>query len=249
MEEVMVAADDLEMTKLFVSRPCIAHEAHAVVMCVRQAVDDGVASTVVGVFPVVQDVFDAEAELVSEILRAAVVAHHGVGGAVDMQHPDRSHGCHVGVRTADESADRCRRVYAVAMSYRHAVAHETAHREAGEEHAVMIDRIFHRETVEESHQEAVVVGGARGQSGVPHGAIAFVESLRDDHHPFKLISDLLEMELVVETCDIVAEAVQEEQNRHRPGVFRSLHKIFSLHALPFEVLNLRKAFTAKEKYG
>ena len=151
--------------------------------------------------------------------------------------------CH-GMR--NQSADRRACRDAVTVFDGHAVCHEATHREACEEHAVKIDGILFGERVEECHEEARVVGVAGHQSGVPHRAVAFVQRLRHHDGPMELVGHLLEMELVVQARDVVAQAMQEKQDGHSISVHRwRFDEILTLCALPFKSLNLGEQRSAK----
>ena len=209
----MVAAYDLQMAQFFCAGIDVFHESQSIVLQIRQSVDDWLVGAAVGVNPIVEDVFDAEAELIAEIFRSAVVAHNRVGGAVDVEDSDWSHCGVVSHVSGNESADRCCRVDTVAILDCHSVRHETAHREACKEYTVLIYRILRCQRVEQCHQEAGVIGGAGGETGVPHGAVAFVQSLRNYDYPTEVFGNLLEMELVVQTCDIIAQAMKIKHYR------------------------------------
>ena len=131
---------------------------------------------------------------------------------------------------------------AVAILDGHAMRHEATHREAREEDAIHIKGILRGERVEKRHQKSRVVGAATHQSRIPHGAVAFVARLRHHDGPAKFISDLREMKLIINSSDVVAQSMQEKQNRH--GFVRLRWRsedILPLDPLPFEILNLGEA--------
>ena len=121
-----------------------------------------------------------------------------------MQQPHRCHWSLVCHGVGYQSADRRGSIDAVAVFDGHSVRHETSHREAGEEHTVLIYRILYGQTVEESHQKAGIVDCAVHEGGVPHGAVAFVDGLWYDDHPVETVCNLLEIMLAVDMVDVVA---------------------------------------------
>ena len=158
---------------------------------------------------------------------------------MDVQHPDRGH-CGMrshGVR--DESAGRGTGRDAVAMFDGHAVCHETTHRESSEKYAVQVDGMMDGQGVEEGHQESRVVDAAVHHRCVPHGGAGLRESLRYHHNPAVFVGHLLEVELVVQSGDVVAPSMQEIHDGHGLfGLCRHLQEILASRALPFKVLDL-----------
>ena len=67
-EPRVVAADDLEVLQFFVAFVGVAHKKQPVVMQVGERVDAWVSGAVVGVFPVIDDGFHAQAEVAAEVL-------------------------------------------------------------------------------------------------------------------------------------------------------------------------------------
>ena len=135
---------------------------------------------------------------------------------------------------------------AVSMLNGNAVRHETTHGKAREEDTIEIDVILFGQSIQKRHQKAGVVDIASHQTGIPHGAVAFVQGLWHNHSPMKLICDLLEMELVIQARDVVTQSMKEKQDGHRFAVYRRcLDEILPLCALPFISLNLRKLVCRK----
>ena len=121
----------------------------------------------------------------------------------------------------------------------HPMGHEATHRKARKENTVQIDLAGLGQGIEQGHQKTRVVGGTGRKAGIPHGAVAFVQGLWYHNGPPQFIGDLLEVEFVVESGDVVAEPVEEIH--HRNGAFLlgwGPNQVFPLDILPFEVLDL-----------
>ena len=236
---IVGAAHHFQMLQLGAAVVGVADETQAVVFEIGQGVNGWFARTIVGSLPIVEDFIHSEAEIHAENRGVAVVPHHVVAGAVDVEQPDGRDRRLGGIRIGDESAEGGARGDAVAVHDGHAVGHEAAHRKAREEDAVGVELILDRQRVEEGHQEAGVIDGAGHQSGVPHRADALVEGLRCHDRPSELLGNLPEVERLVVVRDVVAQPVQEEQHGKRAVVIgRGADEVFAFGALPGEVLDL-----------
>ena len=88
----------------------------------------------------------------------------------------------------------------------HAVSHESTHREASEEDAVVVDLAVRHQRVEECEEESRIVGRA-AETGVPHGVALHAESLRHHDDPTITLGQPVEVHLAVATRNVVAQAV------------------------------------------
>ena len=113
----------------------------------------------------------------------------------------------------NQSADRGAGRDTVAVLDGYAMGHETAHREAREEHAVHVQLAGFDQRIKQSHQESGVVDIAWHQARIPHGSYPLVQSLWNNNDPFKFIRNLLEMKPIVHIGNVVGPTMQKKQHR------------------------------------
>ena len=145
----------------------------------------------------------------------------------------------VGHGMGNQPADRCTCRDAVAVLDGHAMRHKATHRKTCEEHAVEIDGILFGQRIQQCHQETRIIDIAVHQAGVPHRGTRLCQRLRNHDSPSKLISNLLKMELIVQSRDVIAQAMKEIQDRHCfRTTGRHFQQILALRTLPFKSLDL-----------
>ena len=189
-----------------------------------------------------------------------VVGDYLIVGAKNLQHIDVVDGSQGGQIVADDTADGGNAIDDIAVVDGHAVAHEAAQREAGKEDIVLVDIVFFFKGCQSSQQEAFVINifvyvnvetkghtvhvetDRDGATRIPAGAkiigateqgilIVEIQCLGANDNPILFFCDILNSCGRKKVVNIVAHAVQHEQNRSSLGIRISGGYIFEVLAL------------------